>query len=198
MRTETLEIAFEEHGPADGWPVVLSHGFPYDVRAYDEVTPILASNGVHVIVPYLRGFGPTRFLSGSTMRSGQQAAPGARRRPRVARQLRRHRHRPARPLVPAESRMRDVVSASLPDQARARMPRPTSPRPGRRLWEQWSPDWRFDPATFDRTAASSTTRTSSTWSFTAIASASDWPRAIRRLPSWRTGSRRKRRLSFLP
>src|SRR5271166_3002653 len=76
MRTETLEIAFEEHGPADGWPVILSHGFPYDVRAYDEVTPILASSGARLIVPYLRGFGPTRFLSGSTMRSGQQAALG--------------------------------------------------------------------------------------------------------------------------
>ena len=45
MRTETLEIAFEEHGPADGWPVILSHGFPYDVRAYDEVAPMLASSG---------------------------------------------------------------------------------------------------------------------------------------------------------
>jgi pimeloyl-ACP methyl ester carboxylesterase len=76
MRTETLEIGFEEHGPVDGWPVILSHGFPYDVRAYDEVAPMLASSGAHVIVPYLRGFGPTRFLSGSTMRSGQQAALG--------------------------------------------------------------------------------------------------------------------------
>ncbi len=76
VRTDTLEIAFEEHGPADGWPVILSHGFPYDVRAYDEVAPILASSGAHVIVPYLRGFGPTRFLSSSTKRSGQQAALG--------------------------------------------------------------------------------------------------------------------------
>ena len=56
MRTDTLEIAFEEHGPADGWPVILSHRFPYDVRAYDEVAPILASSGAHVIVPYLRGW----------------------------------------------------------------------------------------------------------------------------------------------
>src|SRR4051812_40523052 len=76
VRTAVLKIAFEEHGPADGWPVILSHGFPYDVRAYDEVAPILASSGAHVIVPYLRGFGPTRFLSDSTMRSGQQAALG--------------------------------------------------------------------------------------------------------------------------
>ena len=54
IRTETLEIAFEGHGPADGWPVILSHGFPYDVRAYDEVAPMLASRGAHVIVPCLR------------------------------------------------------------------------------------------------------------------------------------------------
>ncbi len=58
----------------------------------------------------------------------------------------------------------------------------------RMLWEQWSPGWRFDAARFDRTAASFDTRTSSTLSFTAIPSASDWPRAIRRFPSWSTGS----------
>jgi pimeloyl-ACP methyl ester carboxylesterase len=75
-RTDILEIAFEEHGPADGWPVIFSHGFAYDIRAYDEVAPILASSGARVTVPYLRGFGPTRFLSGSTMRSGQQATLG--------------------------------------------------------------------------------------------------------------------------
>src|SRR5690242_6508053 len=70
----TLEIAYEEHGPAAGKPVVLSHGFPYDVRAYDEMTPLLTAKGCRVITPYLRGYGPTRFLSAATMRSGQQAA----------------------------------------------------------------------------------------------------------------------------
>jgi pimeloyl-ACP methyl ester carboxylesterase len=71
-----LEIAFYELGPAAGVPVVLSHGFPYDVHAYDEVAPRLAAAGARVIVPYLRGFGPTRFREPETMRSGQQAALG--------------------------------------------------------------------------------------------------------------------------
>ncbi|GBF76433.1 alpha/beta hydrolase [Paenibacillus sp. 598K] len=72
-----LEIAYEELGSEVGEPVILLHGFPYDVRAYDAVGAILAREGYRCIVPYLRGFGPTRFLSASTMRSGQQAALGA-------------------------------------------------------------------------------------------------------------------------
>ena len=70
----TLSVAYEEHGPANGAAVILLHGFPYDVRAYDEVAPLLAAKGCRVVVPYLRGYGPTQFLSASTMRSGQQAA----------------------------------------------------------------------------------------------------------------------------
>lgn len=76
VRTQTLEIAYEESGPADGTPVLLMHGFPYDVRAYDAVVPLLVAAGCHVVVPYLRGYGPTRFLSAETPRSGQQAALG--------------------------------------------------------------------------------------------------------------------------
>jgi pimeloyl-ACP methyl ester carboxylesterase len=76
VRTETLEIAYEESGPADGTPVLLMHGFPYDVRAYDAVVPLLVAAGYRVIVPYLRGYGPTRFLKADTPRSGQQAALG--------------------------------------------------------------------------------------------------------------------------
>jgi pimeloyl-ACP methyl ester carboxylesterase len=73
-RTSVLDVVYEEHGPADGAPVFLMHGFPYDPRAFDAVVPILA--GCRVIVPYLRGYGPTRFLSDTTMRSGEQAALG--------------------------------------------------------------------------------------------------------------------------
>ena len=58
-----LRVAYEESGAPDGRPVVLLHGFPYDVRAYDDVAPRLAEAGCRVIVPYLRGYGPTRFLS---------------------------------------------------------------------------------------------------------------------------------------
>ncbi|QEY63040.1 alpha/beta hydrolase [Metapseudomonas lalkuanensis] len=69
-----LNITFDDAGPADGWPVILLHGFPYDIQAYADIIPGLASNGARVITPYLRGFGPTRFLSTTTPRSGQQAA----------------------------------------------------------------------------------------------------------------------------
>lgn len=74
IHTPTLEIAYEESGPASGRPVVLLHGFPYDPRAYDAVVPPLVAAGCRTIVPYLRGYGPTRFLSTDTPRSGQQAA----------------------------------------------------------------------------------------------------------------------------
>jgi len=72
--TPRMEIAYEEHGRPDGLPVVLLHGFPYSPRCYDEVAPLLAEDGCRVIVPYLRGYGLTRFRSTQTMRSGQQAA----------------------------------------------------------------------------------------------------------------------------
>lgn len=72
--TSTLEIGYEEYGAPEGMPVVLLHGFPYDVRAYDEVGRLLAAEGARVVVPYLRGYGPTRFLDDATPRSGQQAA----------------------------------------------------------------------------------------------------------------------------
>ena len=72
-----LNVTYIECGPADGWPAVLLHGFPYDVHAYDEVAEILVGKGARVIVPYLRGYGPTRFLKSHTPRSGQQGALGA-------------------------------------------------------------------------------------------------------------------------
>lgn len=68
-----LKVAYRQHGPADGPPVLLLHGFPYDVHAYDEVSAILSGQGCRVIVPYLRGYGPTCFLRAETPRSGQQA-----------------------------------------------------------------------------------------------------------------------------
>jgi pimeloyl-ACP methyl ester carboxylesterase len=76
VRTPSLEVACEDSGDADGAPVMLMHGWPYDPRCYDEVVPLLTAAGCRVIVPYLRGFGPTRFLSEATPRSGQQAALG--------------------------------------------------------------------------------------------------------------------------
>jgi pimeloyl-ACP methyl ester carboxylesterase len=76
IRTSSLDIAYEESGAAEGVPVFLMHGWPYDPRCYDEVIPPLVAAGCRLIVPYLRGFGPTRFLSAETPRSGQQAALG--------------------------------------------------------------------------------------------------------------------------
>ena len=76
IHTATLDVAYEESGSADGTPVLLLHGWPYDPRCYDEVVPPLVAAGCRVIVPYLRGFGATRFLSADTLRSGQQAALG--------------------------------------------------------------------------------------------------------------------------
>src|SRR5262245_5246533 len=72
----TRDIAYEEHGPTTGPPVRLLHGWPYDPRDYDKVAPPLVAAGCRVTVPYLRGYGPTRFLSDATPRSGQQAALG--------------------------------------------------------------------------------------------------------------------------
>ena len=72
-----LNVAYEESGDPSGWPVVLCHGFPYDVHSYDEAAALLAEKGARVIVPYVRGYGPTRFLSSDTPRSGQQAALAA-------------------------------------------------------------------------------------------------------------------------
>jgi pimeloyl-ACP methyl ester carboxylesterase len=189
VRTLTLEIAYEESGPAEGRPAVLLHGFPDDVHAYDGVVPLLASAGWRVLVPYLRGYGPTRFLSSEIPRSGQQAALG----------------RDLGDFIDALGLMRPVlagydwggraacvVAALWPErtaglvtmggyniQNNAMATKPASPaaeyrywyqwyfhtergRVGlaanrrafcRLLWELWCPNYRFDDATYDVTAA---------------------------------------------
>lgn len=183
-----LRVAYEERG--DGAPVVLLHGFPYDIHAYDEVTPPLVEAGCRVITPYLRGYGPTRFLSDDTPRSGQQAALG----------------NDLVMLMDALSiesavlggydwggRAACVVAALWPGRARglvtvngyniqdiANSGKPRAPDEEHRMWYQyyfhgergragleqnrrelckllwrlWSPNWKFDDATFERTATS--------------------------------------------
>ena len=87
VKTESLEIHYLVSGPDNGWPVILSHGFPYSPSAFRQVTPLLVARGARVLIPFLRGYGPTRFLSSSsnsdsssstdsatTPRTGQQAA----------------------------------------------------------------------------------------------------------------------------
>lgn len=74
IKAGVLNIGYAETGPSDGKPVILLHGWPYDINSYAEVAPLLAAKGYHVIVPYLRGYGSTRFLDDKTVRNGQQAA----------------------------------------------------------------------------------------------------------------------------
>ena len=69
-----LNVSYAEAGPADGPAVLLLHGWPYDIHSFVGVTPILASAGYRIIVPYARGYGPTRFVSTTTVRNGEQAA----------------------------------------------------------------------------------------------------------------------------
>ncbi len=73
IKAGVLEVAYAEAGPASGTPVILLHGWPYDIYSYVDVSPALAAMGYRVIVPYLRGYGTTRFLSSETVRNGQQS-----------------------------------------------------------------------------------------------------------------------------
>jgi pimeloyl-ACP methyl ester carboxylesterase len=77
VKAGVLDVGYAEAGPADGAPMLLLHGWPYDIHSYVDVAPILAAAGYRVIVPYLRGYGSTRFLSADTPRNGQQAALGS-------------------------------------------------------------------------------------------------------------------------
>jgi pimeloyl-ACP methyl ester carboxylesterase len=74
IKAGVLNVGFVEDGPANGPVVILLHGWPYDIHTYAEVTPMLAARGYRVIVPYLRGYGSTQFLSGQTFRNGQPSA----------------------------------------------------------------------------------------------------------------------------
>jgi len=77
IKAGVLRIGYLEHGNADGWPCIMLHGFPYDVHAYADTALILAEAGARVIMPYMRGYGSTTFLSANTVRSGEQAAFGS-------------------------------------------------------------------------------------------------------------------------
>jgi pimeloyl-ACP methyl ester carboxylesterase len=190
IRAGVLDVAYEASGPADGTPVVLLHGFPYDVHAFGEVTPLLVDAGCRVVVPYLRGYGPTRFLSPETPRSGQQAV--------LAHDLLALMDalRIGRAVLAGYDwggRAACIVAALWPERASglvscggynihdiAAAARPQSPeneyrywyqyyfhgergRAGleqnrrelcRLLWRLWSPNWRFDDATYERTLVS--------------------------------------------
>jgi pimeloyl-ACP methyl ester carboxylesterase len=189
-RTNILEIAYEESGPETGFPALLMHGFPYDPRAFDEVVPPLVAAGYRVIVPYLRGYGQTRFLEAGTLRSGQQAALG-----RDLIELMDALALPSAVLAGFDwgGRAACVAAALWPDRVRGLVSAngyniqdiagsvvPAAPEQEHRLWYQyyfhtergraglqtnrrelckllwqlWSPNWKFDDATYARTADS--------------------------------------------
>jgi pimeloyl-ACP methyl ester carboxylesterase len=185
-----LSVAYLDSGSRQGAPVILLHGFPYDVHAYDAVTPLLLEAGCRVIVPYLRGYGPTRFRSPTTLRSGQQAV--------LAHDLLALMDALAIPQAVLAGydwggRAACIVAALWPQRARGLVTgggynvhdipnarKPAAPEDEHRywyqyyfhsergraglaqnrrelcklLWKLWSPNWRFDEATFERTAAS--------------------------------------------
>lgn len=189
VQTPVLDIAYEHSGPANGLPVILLHGFPYDVRGYDEVVPAINAAGFRTIVPYLRGYGPTRFLSNATLRSGQQAALGKDLLDLMdALQI-------SKAVVAGYDwggRAACIVSALWPERVHGLVTcagyniqdltnatRPFEPQQEARqwyqyyfhtergrngllqnraalsklLWKMWSPTWRFDDATFARSAS---------------------------------------------
>lgn len=188
LRTDTLEIAYRELGPADGPAVILLHGFPYDVHAYDQVAPALAADGCRVLVPWLRGYGATRFLSDSTPRSGEQAVLG---HDLLQFMQALGIERAALAGYDWGGRAACIVAALWPEKVRclvsctgyniqniAASVEPASAAQEHRFWYQyyfhtergragltknrrdicrllwhlWSPEWRFDEATFERSA----------------------------------------------
>jgi len=190
VRTPTLEIAYEAHGESGGFPIVLLHGFPDDARAWDGVAPPLAAAGYRVLVPYLRGYGPTRFLDAAEPRMAQQAAIGqdlldfmdalglgtaglagydwGGRAACIAAILAPGRVRalvtvngynvqntvlPSRPASAVEERAYWYQWYFNTERGRAGLEQ-NRREICRLLWREWSPSYRFDDLTFDRTASS--------------------------------------------
>ncbi|MCL2419519.1 MAG: alpha/beta hydrolase [Conexibacteraceae bacterium] len=184
-----LNVGYVEAGPADGPAVVLLHGWPYDIHSFAEVTPILAAAGFHVVVPYLRGYGTTRFLSDDTVRNGEQAALA---RDTVALMDALNIDRAIVAGFDWGARTADIVGVLWPErcagvvavsgyligsQQAGALPLPPAAelqwwyqyyfatergRVGydryrrefaKLIWQTASPEWKFDDATFDRSAA---------------------------------------------
>lgn len=147
IQTPVLTIAYEDNGPRQGFPIILSHGFPDDVRAFDEVAPPLVQGGYRVLVPYLRGYGPTRFRDPAARRTGEQAAIGQD-LVDFADALKLERF--AVSGYDWGGRASCIAAALYPDRVRAAVliggytiqdtlasPRPAAPEIERALWYQW-------------------------------------------------------------
>ena len=188
--TPLLEIGYLDSGPPEGPPVILMHGWPSDVHDWDAVAPLLADAGYRVLMPWLRGFGPTRFRDPQTPRSGQQAALGADLRDfmdvlgidrallagydwggRAACVVAALWPERVRGLVTISGyNIQNIPLAGVPADAaqenrywyqwyfqtgRGRAGLTRNRRDlSRLLWRLWSPNWNFDAATFESTAAS--------------------------------------------
>src|SRR6266478_5362110 len=161
-RTDTLEIAYEHSGPSEAAPIFLLHGFPYDPRAYDAMVPRLVQAGYRTIVPYLRGYGATRFRKDETPRSGQQAAlahdllelTDALKIERAAHVGYDWGGRAACVLAALEQEHRFWYQYYFHTE-RGRAGLAGNRREFcRLLWRLWSPHWQFDAETFERTAKS--------------------------------------------
>ena len=190
IQAGVLDVAYREAGPPDGAPVILLHGFPYDIHSYDEVADRLAAAGRRCIVPFLRGYGETRFLSADTLRSGQQGVLAA---DLLALMDALAIQRAVLAGYDWGGRAACIVAALWPERAQglvsggdgyniqniARSGIPAAAdqevqfwyqyyfnmergRAGlqanrrdicRLLWRMWSPEWVFDDATFERSAA---------------------------------------------
>jgi len=185
-----LNVGYAEAGKSDSPVVMLLHGWPYDIHSYVDVAPRLAQAGYRVIVPYLRGYGATRFLASDTLRSGQQAALGNDLKEFIDALVI---ERAVLAGYDWGGRAACIVAALWPErvlglvsangyniQDIAGSTKPASAEQEHRLWYQyyfhtergragleanrhefcrfiwqlWSPNWRFDDATYDRTAAS--------------------------------------------
>jgi pimeloyl-ACP methyl ester carboxylesterase len=184
-----LNVGYAEAGPANGSPVLLLHGWPYDIHSFVDVTPALASAGYRVIVPYLRGYGATRFLSSDTLRNGQPSVVAV---DTIALMDALKIDKAVLAGFDWGARTVNIVSALWPERCKAtvsvsgyligsqeagKMPLPPKAelewwyqfyfatergRAGyekyrrefsKLIWQLGSPKWKFDDATFDRSAA---------------------------------------------
>jgi pimeloyl-ACP methyl ester carboxylesterase len=184
-----LNVGYAEDGPSDGPAVVLLHGWPYDIHSYVDVAPLLASKGYRVIVPYLRGYGTTRFLASDTFRNGQQSVVAL---DIIALMDTLKIQKPIIAGFDWGARTADIIAVLWPDRCKGlvsvggyligspaanKMPLPPKAEFAwwyqyyfatqnglsgygkythdfaKLIWQQASPKWNFDDATFDRSAA---------------------------------------------
>ena len=156
IRAGDLNIGYVDIGPRDGQPVILLHGWPYDIQSYAQVAPALAQKGYRVIVPYLRGYGTTRFLSASTPRNGQPSAMAA----DIVHLMDALNIRQA-DLAGFDwgARTADIVAALWPQRVKSLVSvggeagyRQNTHDFAKFIWHQASPQWQFSDATFAKTA----------------------------------------------